>query len=193
MGHRLFIQTAPKMKPLRQAFIVVMLALLARSAPAQKTENELSVPPTSVPSSSTVTSPVVDPEAKVPGTSSSDTDPIKLEPLVTTERTQLSFQFSIRVTRSQPTNQLIAMYVDQVLPGSNAEEVRLVPGAMIVSINGKPVAQYEASFRSGSELSKILVGRREGDEVTLVVIDPDETKPKKIVVTRRTRMQVRSW
>jgi S1-C subfamily serine protease len=83
------------------------------------------------------------------------------------------------------------MYVDQVLPGSNAEEVGLVPGALIVSINGNPVAQYEATFRSGSELSNILVGRREGDEVALVVVDPDETRQKKIIVTRRTRMQVR--
>jgi C-terminal processing protease CtpA/Prc len=85
------------------------------------------------------------------------------------------------------------MYVDRVLPGSNAEEVRLMPGAMIVSIDGKPVTEYEATFRSGSDLSNILVGRREGDEVTLVVVDPDEKRQKKIVVTRRTRIQVRSW
>jgi len=126
-------------------------------------------------------------------TSGSDTEPIKLEPLVITESTQLSFQFSVRVTRSQPENQLVAMYVDRVLAGSNAEEVGLCPGAMIVSIDGRPVAQFEATFRSGSELSRILVGRREGDEVTLVVVDPDETRQRKLVITRRTRMQVRGW
>ena len=195
------------MKPILRSLAFTVSAILVCSASSLNAADEPSVPPKSVPSSTPVTPAAGTPEAKSPATSpsgpavadfdrttsGSNTEPIKLEALVITESTQLSFQFSIRVTRSQPENQLIAMYVDRVLAGSNAEEVGLHPGAMIVSIEGKPVAQYEASFRSGSELSRILVGRREGDEVTLVVVDPDETRQKKIVVTRHTRMQVRSW
>jgi hypothetical protein len=167
-------------------------ALLASGAPSLKATDDPSIPPKSVPSSASVAPADVIPEAQT-GTTSPDDKPIRLSPLVITESTQLSFQFSVRITRSQPENQLLAMYVEQVLPGSNAEAVQLMPGAMIVSIDGKPIGQYEATFRSGSELCKILVGRREGDEVTLVVIDPGETRQKKIVVTRRTRMQVRGW
>ena len=180
------------MNPITQSLAIAVSALLICSAPPLRATDEPSVPSKNVPSSTLVTPADVAPEAQMPATSPSD-QPIKLDPFVITESTQLSFQFSIRITRSQPMNQLVAMYVDRVLPGSNAEEVRLMPGAMIISIDGKPVTQFEATFRSGSELSKILVGRREGDEVTLVVVDPDETRQKKIVVTRRTRMQVRSW
>jgi len=180
-------------------------ALLACCASSLKAVDEPSVPPTSAPSSTQVKPADGTPEAQSPAkssdgqaladaaltTSDSAPKPIKLEPLAINEHPQLSFQFSVRIIRFQPNNQLVAMYVDRVLEGGNADEVGLHPGAMIVSIDGKPVAQYEATFRSGSELSKILIGRREGDEVTLVVVDPGEMGQKKIVVRRHTRMEVR--
>ena len=117
----------------------------------------------------------------------------RLEPFMINESNQLSFHFSIRVMRAQPGNHVVSMNVDRVLAGSDADQGGLKSGMQIFSSNGKPVEQYEATFLNGSELNRIFIGRREGDQVTLVVAEAGETSRKKIVVTRRTMMWLRSW
>jgi C-terminal processing protease CtpA/Prc len=111
--------------------------------------------------------------------------PIHMDPFSIFENSHLAFHFSIRVVRDQSTNHPVEMYVARVLEGSNAQEVGLVPETKILAIDGKPIEQYEASFRGGSELRAIFINRFEGDKVALIVVYPGETQPRKVVVTRR--------
>jgi len=55
----------------------------------------------------------------------------------------------------------------------------------VLRIDGRPVSDYEGTFRSGSELNRIFIGRSSGDRISLEVMLPGKKKPKKLTITRR--------
>jgi S1-C subfamily serine protease len=78
------------------------------------------------------------------------------------------------------------MEVDRVQAGGEAERKGLKPGSKIVSINGRDVSSYEATFVYGSELNRIFVDRPQGASVTLQVLIPGMKKVQKMTIVRRS-------
>jgi len=109
-----------------------------------------------------------------------------LPPFEVNDVPQLSFGFSIRVMRNQATMHALGMYVERVGTGTDAERKGLKASSEILSINGKLVSEYEATFNPGSELARIFIGRKEGASVTLQVMPLTKRKPQTLTIVRRT-------
>jgi len=112
--------------------------------------------------------------------------PITLEPMVISADSLLSFGFSLRVVRQEPGDRLLTLSIERILEKSDADRKGLKSGYEIISINGREIQSYEATFRAGSELHQIFIGRPEGARVTLEVRPPGKTKTKKLTIVRKT-------
>ena len=110
---------------------------------------------------------------------------IVLEPMEVPGDTRLSFGFAIKVTRIENTHLALEMQVDRVQAGSDAERKGLKAGSRIVTIDGRKVSSYEATFAYGSELNRIFIDRAEGAHVTLEVLPPKKKKLEKFTIVRR--------
>ena len=115
-----------------------------------------------------------------------DEPTVVLEPMKVNGDTRLSFGFGLKVMRIEPTHLVLEMLVDRVQEGSEAESKGLKPGSKIVSIEGKDVSAYEATFVYGSELNRIFVDRPQGASVTLQVLIPGKKKVQKVTIVRRS-------
>ena len=122
----------------------------------------------------------------VPRKESGNVQPLVLEPMMVYGDTRLAFGFGLRITRIENPRVVLDLVVDRVQVGSDAERKGLRPGSKIVSINGRDVSQYEATFEHGSELNRILVDRPEGARVTMQVLVPGKKKPQTLTIVRRT-------
>ena len=114
-----------------------------------------------------------------------DEPAVLLDPMVVSTESLLSFGFGLRVVRSHPDNRVLGMYVERVGEGTDAFRKGLITGAQVLRIDGRPVSDYEGTFRSGSELNRIFIGRSSGDRISLEVMLPGKKKPKKLTITRR--------
>jgi len=112
---------------------------------------------------------------------------IHMDPVIVTADSRLSFGFSLRLVREETGNRILAMYIDRVQEESDAQRKGLEAGSQVLSIDGRAVSEYEGTFRIGSELHRILIGRPEGARVTLEVRPLGaNTKPNKITIERKT-------
>jgi C-terminal processing protease CtpA/Prc len=57
------------------------------------------------------------------------------------------------------------------------------PLTQILSIDGKDVEDFTASFANGSDLNKKLMGRKQGDQVVLKIVTLGARVPKLITLT----------
>jgi hypothetical protein len=116
----------------------------------------------------------------------SNGQPVVLEPMTIYGDTKLSFGFGLRVMRIENPRIVLEITVDRVKTGSDAERKGLKPGSRVVSINGRDVSGYEATFVNGSELNRLFVDRPEGASVTMEVLVPGKKKIQKLTIVRRS-------
>jgi PDZ domain len=135
---------------------------------------------------------VVGMAADAPGEAKPDSNAavVKMEPVIVSGDSLLSFGFSIRVVRTESPRQLVGMYVDRVQKGSDAEKKGLRVGMQIVAVDHRAAASFDPTFASGSDLAKIFVGRHDGDSVVLDVLETGKTKAERLTVVRRTMINL---
>jgi len=114
--------------------------------------------------------------------------PVQLAPFIVTaiSDSQLSFGFSLRIVRLMPADRVMAMFVERVKEGTDADRKGLKAGSRVLTIDGRPVDEFDATFASGSDLCRIFIGRPELAHVTIEVLPPGTNKTKKFKIVRRT-------
>jgi predicted metalloprotease with PDZ domain len=116
--------------------------------------------------------------------------PTVLEPFVVQQDTTLSFGLGLKMLRYSVTKKVAAIYVDEVQDGSDAQRQGVRPGMQIVSLDGKPVGDFDATFQKDSDLRRLLIARKEQDTIA-VELDPlDGSKPKKLTLHNRAHYRV---
>lgn len=115
------------------------------------------------------------------------TAPVVLDPVRVTENYEpkLSFGLSLDVWKDDRTGAITSIVLGRIQLDSDAEREGLTPLLRVLRIDGRPVEEFEATFRPGSELHQIFVGRRNGDKVTLEIWFPGETVSRLITLTER--------
>ncbi len=74
------------------------------------------------------------------------------------------------------------MTVLAVIPNSDADKQGLGPLTQILSIDGKDVSDFTASFDKGSDLNAKLIDRKKGDKITLEVLILGAKRPKRVTL-----------
>lgn len=90
------------------------------------------------------------------------------------------YGFGIIATWDKQTQSIGHIYIDEVRPGSDADELGLQRGDEILAINGRKIADMKGGVNRGSDLFALLVdqpvGRKIDVEVAVRVV-------KKVVLT----------
>jgi C-terminal processing protease CtpA/Prc len=98
------------------------------------------------------------------------------------------FGLSLRMIALRQTKQILRIFVRAVQPDSEAETGGLEAGTEILSIDGRSVTSFAVRFDPESDLGRLLVNRRRGEPVRLVVVPPGGTRARTVVLIRgRTR------
>jgi hypothetical protein len=112
--------------------------------------------------------------------------PVRMDPDQVGGLPVLSFGFSVEVLRNSLTKSVLRITVSGVAQGSQALAHGLVPYTQIVSIDGKPVEDFTASFAQGSELNKKLMHRKRGDQVILEILPPGARESRFVALVDRS-------
>jgi C-terminal processing protease CtpA/Prc len=89
--------------------------------------------------------------------------PVELEPLRVHEKPIISFAVDI-VVFSRPEDRTVnKIFVERVLPETDAARAGLQPGDEIVKLGGQPVKGLDAVVAAGHPLGRLLLGRDVGD------------------------------
>lgn len=116
--------------------------------------------------------------------------PKKMDRFVVTEDSTLSFGLALKVLRYNLTNKVAGIYITDVQDGSDASRQGIRPGTEILALDGKPVAEFEATFKVGGELRRLLVGRKSTDTLVVEVAPLDGSKPRKFALRNHTPLPV---
>jgi hypothetical protein len=112
-----------------------------------------------------------------------ETPPVMLEALKIEELPLTSFGISLEIFKDTGTQKVISMRISEVRKGSDADKKGLGARMRIERINGRPVEEFDASFRQGSELSMIFGNRRPGAKVVLEVAGlPGHSEPAPVTL-----------
>lgn len=131
-------------------------------------------------------------EVVPPGKDEGPSTPIVLKEFKVTEKPLTSFGFSVFAAKDDLTNRVIELTIDGVAPHSEAEYKGLAPLTRVLSIDGRDVREFTASFLKGSDLNGKLMDRRHGDRITLKVWVLGARKPKDVTLTEGLRLVVHS-
>ncbi len=101
---------------------------------------------------------------------SAEAKPVVLEPYGVSAKPVGSLGFSVQILKDGLSQKAIDVTVDRVAPNSEAARKGLAPLTQILSIDGKDVQEFVASFAKGSELNMKLMNRKKGDHLTLEVM-----------------------
>jgi hypothetical protein len=108
---------------------------------------------------------------------------IALSPVEISAKPFGCFGMSIRAEKDGLTSRVSEMTVLEVVPNSDADKCGLAPLTRILSIDGKDVSEFAASFNQGSELNEKLISRKRGDRVMLEVLVLGAKKSRIVFLT----------
>lgn len=77
------------------------------------------------------------------------------------------------------------MKVRSVKPESDADREGFAPRARILSLDGKPVEEMDATFEKGSDLHRIFINRKRGDKLVVELIDEGYQYPRTVTLVER--------
>jgi hypothetical protein len=109
--------------------------------------------------------------------------PVMMETFKVREKHLVNFGIGITFWENKATQRVLEMSVNAVRPDSGADFEGLTPGTRIWTINGVPVDNFEASLETGTELNKIFINRKRGDQVTLEVAQPGHRGTRFVTLT----------
>ncbi|MDI1247670.1 MAG: PDZ domain-containing protein [Lacunisphaera sp.] len=106
--------------------------------------------------------------------------PIPVEESITLPKVQVqgniicNFGFGLVATWDKKTQRIGHVYIEEVVPGSEAEKLGLQRGDEILAINGQRVADMKGGMQRGSDLFEVLgnqpVGRTIDVEVAVRIV-----------------------
>lgn len=92
------------------------------------------------------------------------------------------FGMSTKARKDGLTTRITELTVLSVIPNSDADKQGIGPLTQILSIDGKNVGEFTASFVKGSDLNAKLINRKKGDQITLEVLILGARKPKRVTL-----------
>lgn len=101
-----------------------------------------------------------------------------LDPYVVSSKPIGSFGLSVKAIRDGFSAKVAELTILDVVPHSDADKAGLGPLTRILSIDGRSVNEFTASFDKGADLSAKLIDRKKGDRITLEVVVLGASKPK---------------
>lgn len=121
------------------------------------------------------------------------TAPVVLAPFKVEETldAKLSFGMSLDVWANKETHRVIAVYVREVQPDSSADYAGIKSRTRIYSFDYLPVESFEATYKQGSDLRRLLVDRKPGDQ--LVVVFGAHGQEKTAVLTQGRGAPIIRW
>ena len=107
---------------------------------------------------------------------------VVLSPVNVSARPIGCFGLSVKARKDGLSARVAEMTVLAVVPNSDADKQGLGPLTQILSIDGREVKEFAASFDKGSDLDAKLIGRTKGDKITLDVLILGARKPKRVTL-----------
>jgi predicted metalloprotease with PDZ domain len=108
---------------------------------------------------------------------------LQLAPVVVSSKPIGSFGLSVRVLRDAMSAKVAELTILDVIPHTDADKAGLGPLTRILSIDGRSVNDFTASFDQGADLNAKLIDRKRGDRITLVVLTLGARKPREVTLT----------
>jgi len=116
--------------------------------------------------------------ASGPAPSGGSRTPTVLDPYVVSSKPIGSFGLSVKAIRDGFSAKVAELTILDVVPHSDADRLGLGPLTRILSIDGRSVNEFTASFDKGADLNAKLIDRKRGDRITLEVVVLGAGKPK---------------
>lgn len=91
-----------------------------------------------------------------------------------------SYGIGIVATWSAKTQSITRLFIDEVAPGSIADQIGLKRGDEILSLNGKKITDMKGGMKRGSDLFELLVNQPRG---RLIDVEVEVRTVKKVVLT----------
>jgi S1-C subfamily serine protease len=106
-----------------------------------------------------------------------------LKPFVVGTKPIGSFGLSVKALRGGFSANVAELTILDVVPHSDADKQGLGPMTQILSIDGRSINEFAASFDKGSDLNVKLIDRKQGDRITLEVLIRGAGRPKQVTLT----------
>jgi C-terminal processing protease CtpA/Prc len=108
---------------------------------------------------------------------------VVLSPFVVSTKPIGSFGLSVKATTDGFSAKIAELTILDVIPHTDADRKGLGRLTRILSIDGRSVNEFTASFNQGTDLNSKLIGRKRGDSIRLEVLILGARKPKKVTLT----------
>lgn len=112
-------------------------------------------------------------------------DVVAMAPLRVRSNPVSNFPLSFEITRTESGERVASMVVTEVFGESRRMGIRV--GDAILSVDGRRTDEFSAGVGKESELGRIFLNRRPGDEVVLEILRPGADKPRRVTLRAPAR------